>query len=155
MSRKGEKAESSGESLQAGDSLIHLKETTSDCSDKNLLSDDTGSAANRRALQPIVTLTTLKMQTQRPQRGKQAEPEAASEDLATISATSTSNADTSLAELTASSSVEADSEQSASVEDAGEEVDEKEAPVSQGKKNGTGKAKIAARRRSGRATNRR
>lgn len=155
MSQKGEKVESSREPVEAADGLMHVKETTSDCSDKNLLSDDTGLATNRKSLQPVVTLTHLKMQTQRPQKGKLAEPEATSEDLSTVSATSSSNTDTSLAEMAASGSVEADSEPSASGENASEEVDEKEAPVTQGKKNGTGKAKTTTRRRSGRATNRR
>lgn len=151
MSRKGEDAEDSRESVQPAEGLMHITETASDCSDKNLLSDDTDLVTNLKSLQPVVTLTQLKMQI----RGKPAEPEATSEDLSTASATITSNMDTSPAEVPASSSVDMDSEPSAAAEDANEELEEKEAPATQGKKNGTGKAKATPRRRSGRAANRR
>ncbi|XP_026029520.1 cdkn1a interacting zinc finger protein 1a [Astatotilapia calliptera] len=152
VSRKGEDAEDSRESVQPADGLMHINETASDCSDKNLLSDDTDLATNLKSLQPVVTLTQLKMQIQGEEKGKLAEPEATSEDLSTTSATITSNMDTSPAEVPASSSVDMDSEPSASAEDATEELEEREAPATQGKKIGTGKA---PRRRSGRAANRR
>lgn len=152
VSRKGEDADDSRESVQPADGLMHINETASDCSDKNLLSDDTDLATNLKSLQPVVTLTQLKMQIQGEEKGKLAEPEATSEDLSTTSATITSNMDTSPAEVPASSSVDMDSEPSASAEDATEELEEREAPATQGKKIGTGKA---PRRRSGRAANRR
>lgn len=147
VSRKGEDAEDSRESVQPADGLMHINETASDCSDKNLLSDDRDLATNLKSLQPVVTLTQLKMQIQGEEKGK-----ATSEDLSTTSATITSNMDTSPAEVPASSSVDMDSEPSASAEDATEELEEREAPATQGKKIGTGKA---PRRRSGRAANRR
>lgn len=155
VSRKGEDAEDSRESVQPADRLMHINETASDCSDKNLLSDDTDLATNLKSLQPVVTLTQLKMQIRGKQKEKPAEPEATSEDLSTTSATITSNMDTSPAEVPASSSVDMDSEPSAAAEDANEELEEKEAPATQGKKIGTGKAKATPRRRSGRAANRR
>ncbi|XP_023275322.1 cip1-interacting zinc finger protein [Seriola lalandi dorsalis] len=174
-SQKGEAVESSRESLLASDSLRPVTETTTDWSDENALSDDTGLVTNLNSLQPIITLTRLQMQTENQQQEKESEPDPTSQDFTTSSATCTDSTDQDLslhskeeettsqasvaqetpAELPAGSREEPDSEPAAAVEDANEEEEEKEAPAVPGKKNSTGKAKTTPKRRSGRATNRR
>lgn len=174
VSQKGDAVDSSRESLSAADSLRPVSETTTDCSDKNVLSDDTGLPTNPNSMQPTIALTRL--QTQNQQQEKQAEAETPSQDFSAISETSTDNVDQDLslhpkeeantsqvsaaqespAEQTAGSTEEADSEPAASAEEVHEEEEEeKEAPAAPGKKNGTGKTKAATKRRSGRAANRR
>lgn len=172
VSQKGESVESSGESLQAADSLRPVTETTTDCSDENLESDD--AAKNTNPKHPIITLTRLKVQKENQQEVKQAEPELTLQDSTSISATSTSDADQDLslhheeeqntsqvslaqespAEPPAGSREEANSEPAAADEEANEE-EEKEGPAGPRKNNGTGKAKATPKRRSGRATNKR
>uniref|UniRef100_A0A3B5B8T3 Uncharacterized LOC103376137 n=1 Tax=Stegastes partitus TaxID=144197 RepID=A0A3B5B8T3_9TELE len=176
VSQKGEAAESSGEPLQAADSLRPVTETTTDCSDENLPSDDAGLAKNTNPKHPIITLTRVNVQTENQQEVKQAEQELTSQDSALISATSTSDADQDLslpheeeqntsqassaqespAEPPAGSREEeaANSEPAAADEEANED-EEKEAPAGPRKNNGTGKAKATPKRRSGRAANKR
>lgn len=168
-SQKSGAVESSRESLLAADSLRPVTETTTDCTDENSLSDETGSVTNLNSIQPIITLTRLTVQTENQQ---QAEPDPTSQDSISTSATSTGNTDQELslhikeettsqvsvvlenpAELPAGSREEPDSEPAAAAEDANGDEEEREAPAVPGKKNGTGKAK--PKRRSGRATNRR
>ncbi|TDH02069.1 hypothetical protein EPR50_G00169570 [Perca flavescens] len=166
LSQKSGAVESSRESLLAADSLRPVTETTTDCTDENSLSDETGLVTNLNSIQPIITLT---LQTENQQ---QAEPDPTSQDLVSTSATSTGNTDQELslhikkeeptsqvsvvlespAELPAGSREEPDSEPADAAEDANRD-EEREAPAVPGKKNGTGKAK--PKRRSGRATNRR
>ncbi|XP_070706824.1 cdkn1a interacting zinc finger protein 1a [Pempheris klunzingeri] len=174
--QKGEAVESSGESLLAADSLRLVTETTTDCLEENSLSDDTGSVTNLNST-PIITLTRLSTQTEE----ERAEPGPTSQDFITTSATSICSTDQDLslhskeeettpqasavqegpAELPAGSREEPDSVPAAAAEDANEEEEEeeeeeeKEAPAVPGKKSGTGKAKAAPKRRSGRAANRR
>lgn len=171
--QKGEVVESSRESLLAADSLM----PTTDCSDENSLSGDTGLVTNLNSMQPMITLTRLSMQTEKQQQEEQAEPNATSQDFITTSATSSGSTDQDLslhskeeettsqasvdqespAELPAGSREEPDSEPvaAAAAEDANEEEEEeKEAPVVPGKKSSTGKAKTTPKRRTGRATRR-
>ncbi|XP_071321299.1 cdkn1a interacting zinc finger protein 1a [Trachinotus anak] len=175
LSQKGEAVESSRESLLASGSLRPVTKTTTDWSDENSLSDDTGLVTNLDSLQPIITLTRLQMQTENQQQEEESEPDPTSQDITTTSATCTDSTDQDLslhskeedttskaslvqespAELPAGSSEKPDSEPAASIEDANEEEEEKEAPAVPGKRNSTGKAKTAPKRRSGRATNRR
>lgn len=171
VSQKDEAVESSRKSLLAADSLRPETETASDCSDKNLHSGDTDLTTSANSMQPTITLTQLNSENQ--QAEGQAEPLPTSQDVTTISATSTGNVDQDLslhheeeenasqvssaqespAELPAGSRQEANSEPAAAAEDANEE--EAEAPAGPGRKNSAGKAKATAKRRSGRATNRR
>lgn len=170
VSQKSEAVESSGESLQAADSLRPSTETTTDCSDENLLSDDAGLVTDTSPKQPSITLTRLKVQKE----NQQAEPELTSQDSTSVSATSTSDADQDLslhheeeqntsqvssaqespAELPAGSTEEANSEPGVPEQGANEE-EEKEAPAGPRKNIGTGKAKATPKRRSGRAANKR
>lgn len=175
LSQKGEDFESSTESLLAEDSLRPVTDTTTDCADKNSHSNDTGLETNLNSMQPIITLTRLKMQTVNQQQEKEAEPSPTSQNFTTTSRTSSGSTDQdlslhskeeettsqesvvqeSLAELSACSREEPDSEPAAAFGDANEEDEEREVPAVPGKKNGTGKAKATPKRRSGRATNRR
>ncbi|XP_022053667.2 cdkn1a interacting zinc finger protein 1a [Acanthochromis polyacanthus] len=170
VSQKGEAVESSGESLQAAASLRPSTDTTTDCSDENLLSDDAGLATDTSSKHPTITLTRLKVQKE----NQQAEPELTSQDSTSVSATSTSDADQDLslhhedeqnasqvssaqespAEPPAGSAEEANSEPGAPEQGANEE-EEKEAPAGPRKNIGTGKAKATPKRRSGRAANKR
>ncbi|XP_040915228.1 cdkn1a interacting zinc finger protein 1a [Toxotes jaculatrix] len=177
LSQKSEDVESSRGSLLATDSLRPVTEATTDWSDENPLTDDTGLVTDLNSMQPIITLTRLKMQTENQQREKESEPSPTLQDFSTTSATCTGSTDQDLslhskeeetpsqasvvqespAELPAGSREEPDSEPAAAVEAANEEEEEeeKEAPAVPGRKNGTGKAKTTPKRRSGRATNRR
>ncbi|KAG8010735.1 Cip1-interacting zinc finger protein [Nibea albiflora] len=167
LSQKEEAVASSRESLLAADSLGPVTETTTDCSDENSRSDDTGLVTNVNSKQATITLTQLDMQTENQQRKEQAGPGQASLDLAATSAASTGSADQDLHSKTSQDSVvqerpagsreEPDSEPGGAAEDANEggeeeEEEEKEAPAATGKKSGTGKAK--PKRRSGRASRR-
>ncbi|XP_026211044.1 cdkn1a interacting zinc finger protein 1a [Anabas testudineus] len=175
LSQKEEAVESSRESLLAEESLRPLTDTTTDCADKNSHSSNTDVDTNLNSMQPIITLTRLKMQTDNQQQEKDAELSSTSQDFTTTSRASTGSTDQDLslhskekettsqesvvqespAELPAGSRETADSEAAAAVEDANEEDEEGEAPAVPGRKNGTGKAKATPKRRSGRATNRR
>nr|XP_020456454.1 cip1-interacting zinc finger protein-like [Monopterus albus] len=170
LSQKGEAVESSRESLLAGDSLRPVTDITTDCSDKNYCID--GSLTNQNSMHPIVTLTRLKVQTDN-QQEKEAEHRPMSQDFTATSVTSTGSTDQDLClhskeeettsqasgdqespvELPVGSREGPGSELAAAVKDANED-EEEEAPVLPGKKNCTGKAKTATKRRSGRATNR-
>ncbi|XP_044189214.1 cdkn1a interacting zinc finger protein 1a [Thunnus albacares] len=178
-----QKGEASRESLLAEDSLRSAPETTTDCLDENSLSHDTGLVTDLNSMQPSITLTRLSMQAENQQQENQAEPDPTSQDLITTSATSSGSTDQELSlqneeeeptsqasvvqespgELAAGSTKEPDSEATAAAaaaaaaaanEEEEEEKEEKEAPAAR-KNNGTGKTKTTAKRRSGRAANRR
>ncbi|GAA6217147.1 cip1-interacting zinc finger protein isoform X2 [Lates japonicus] len=176
LSQKGEATESSRESPLATDSLRPGTGTTTDWSDENSLSGDTGLVTNVNSMQPVITLTRLKAQRENQQQEEESEPDPTSQDLTTTSVTCTGSTDQDLslhskeedttsqasvvqespAELPAGSREEPDSEPAAAAEDFNEgEEEEREAPAVPGKKNSTGKAKTTPKRRSGRATNRR
>ncbi|XP_018518467.1 cdkn1a interacting zinc finger protein 1a isoform X2 [Lates calcarifer] len=176
LSQKGEATESSRESPLATDSLRPVTGTTTDWSDENSLSDDTGLVTNVNSMQPVITLTRLKVQRENQQQEEESEPDLTSQDLTTTSVTCTGSTDQDLSlhskeegttsqasvvqespiELPAGSREEPDSEPAAAAEDFNEEEEEeREAPAVTGKKNSTGKAKTTPKRRSGRATNRR
>lgn len=164
VSQKGEAVESSGETLRPE------TETTTDCSDENLLSEDAGLATDTSPKHPTITLTRLKVQKE----NQQAEPELTSQDSTSVSATSTTDADQDLslhheeeqntsqvssaqespAEPPAGSTEEANSEPGAPEQGANEE-EEKEAPAGPRKNVGAGKAKATPKRRSGRSANKR
>ncbi|XP_069027957.1 cdkn1a interacting zinc finger protein 1a [Embiotoca jacksoni] len=149
VSQKVEAVKSSRESLLAADGLGPKAETLTDCSDENLLADNPGSVTDPNSMQPIITLTRLKVQGESQQGDEREEPERASEDFAAISETNTDQ-DLSLlleeeeatsqaceaqqgpAELPAGSTEEVDSEPAAAVEDAKKEEvaeEESEAPA--------------------------
>lgn len=174
LSQKSEGVESSKESLLAEDSLMPATDTTTDSAEKDSHSSSIGLDTNQDSMQPVITLTRLKMQTDDQQQEKEAEPSSTSEDLSTTSRNTIGSTDQDLslyskeettsqesvvqeilAELPADSREKPDSEPAAAVEDANEEDEEKEAPAVPGKKNGTGRARATPKRRSGRATNRR
>ncbi|XP_060937861.1 cdkn1a interacting zinc finger protein 1a [Limanda limanda] len=163
------KEEAVRERLLAADSLRPVKENTTDLSEENSLSDDTGSVTN--STQPKITLT----ETENQQNENEPEPDPTSNDTITTSATCAGSTDEDLplhsqeeessaqasvlqespAELSAESREEPDSMQAAVAEDVKEEEQlEMEAPAVPGKKNGTAKGKTAAKRRSGRANRR-
>ncbi|XP_047426025.1 cdkn1a interacting zinc finger protein 1a [Mugil cephalus] len=174
VSQKGEAVESSRKPLLAADGLRPVTETTaSDCSDQNLHSDDTSLTRSVNSTQPAITLTRLNSENQ--QEEGRAEPPSTPQDFTPISSAGAGSADQDLslrreeeenasrassaqespAELPAGGRQEANSEPAAAAEDANEEEEEEEAPAGPGRKNGAGKAKATAKRRSGRATNRR
>ncbi|XP_042364955.1 cdkn1a interacting zinc finger protein 1a [Plectropomus leopardus] len=162
LSQKSGAVKSSRESLPAAESLVPVKETTTDSLDENSLSDET-VVTDPNSRQPMIKLTRLNRQTKKQQQEEQAEPDPTSQDFISTSATSkeeetSSQASEGLespAELPAGSREEPDSEPAAAAEDANEEEAEEETPAVPGKKNITGKAKTTSKRRSGRATNRR
>lgn len=141
---------SSRESPCAADSLRPLTEPTADCLD---------------SMQPIIKLTGLK---ENQQQEEEAELDPTSQDFTAISATCNTDQDllgkeeetTSQAsgvqerpaELPAGS--QGEPEREAAAEDTNEER-EREAPAVPGKNSNTAKAKTPAKRRSGRAANRR
>lgn len=141
---------SSRECLHAADSLKPLTEPTADCLDST---------------QPIIKLTGL---TENQQKGEEEELNPTSQDITTISATCNTDQDllgkeeetTSQAsgvqerpaELPAGS--QGEPELDAAAEDTNE-GGEKEAPAVPEKNSNTAKAKTTAKRRSGRAANRR
>ncbi|KAK2819207.1 hypothetical protein Q5P01_024768 [Channa striata] len=173
LSQKGEAVESSRASLLDEGSFKTVTETNTDCSEKKSYCSDTGLETNLNSMQPIITLTRLKMQTESQQQEKEAEPDPTTQDFVTISTASTSSTNQelhsreentlsqgsidqgSLAELHGVKKKEPDCELAAAAEGANEEEEEKEAPAVPGKKNSTGKVKAIPKRRSGRATNRR
>ncbi|KAF0031517.1 hypothetical protein F2P81_016072 [Scophthalmus maximus] len=169
-SQKGKAAESSRECLLATDGLRPVTESTTDLSEENSLSDDTGAVINVNSMQPKIALARLEMQTEDRQRENESEPNPASQDACTTSATCAGSTDQDLglrsqeeetpsqasvlqespAELPAGGREEPDSEPAAAVEDANEEEEEEgEAPVRPGKKNSTRKEKSTAKRRGG------
>ncbi|XP_041826449.1 cdkn1a interacting zinc finger protein 1a [Melanotaenia boesemani] len=173
VSQKDEAVQSSRKSILAADNFDLVTETSTDCSDKELLSADTSVAANLGSMQPIITVSRLKMQKENQLQQKEAETDSTSQDL-TVSATSTDNLDQDLilneeeddtsqapsaqestAEQPAGSREEAVLEPEAANDESMEEEEEKESPAGTRKNNGTGKAKTTAKRRSGRAMNRR
>ncbi|TKS84412.1 Zinc finger protein 1 [Collichthys lucidus] len=148
LNQKEEAVASSRESLLAADSLAPVTEPTTDCSDENARSDDTGLVTNKNSKQAPVTLTRLDTQTEKQQQKEQAGPSQTSLDEETTSQ------DSVVQERPAGSREEPDSEPGGSAEDANEgEEEEKEAPAATGKKGGAGKAKTT-KRRSGRANRR-
>ncbi|XP_019937789.2 cdkn1a interacting zinc finger protein 1a [Paralichthys olivaceus] len=167
LSQKDEAVGSSRERLLAAESLRPVTENTTDLSEANSLSDDTGSVTN--STQPKITLT----QTENQQHENESEPDLTSHDNIATSATCAGSTDQDLtlhsqeeepttegsmlqetpAELCAESREDPDSMPVA--EDVNEEEQlEMEAPAVPGKKNGTSKAKTTTKRRSGRAANR-
>lgn len=162
LGQKGEAVESSREPLQASDSLRPVTETTTDWSDENALSNDIGLRTNPNSLQPTVSLTMLQMQTENQQQETESGLDPTSQDLTSATCTDSTDQDLSLSsreEETAAQESPAelpDSEPAAAVEEANEgEEEPAEAPAAPGKKSSTGKTKPTAKRRSGRATNRR
>ncbi|KAF3701991.1 Cip1-interacting zinc finger protein [Channa argus] len=172
LRQKGEAVESSGASLLAEGSFTPITETTTDCAEKSSCCVNIGLETNLNSMQPIITLTRLKMQTEDQQQEKEAKPNPTLQDFA-ISAASTSSTNQelcsreekttsqgsidpgSVAELLAIKRDEPASELAAAAEGDNEEEEEKEVPAVPEKKNGTGKAKAIPKRRSVRATNRR
>ena len=135
-----QKEEAVRESLLAADSLRPVTENTTDLSEENSLPDDTGSVTN--STQPKLAGSTDKDLTLHSQEEESTAEESVLQE--------------SPAELSAESREEPDSVQAAVAEDVNEEEQlEMDAPAVPGKKNGTGKGKAAAKRRSGRAANRR
>ncbi|XP_072228643.1 cdkn1a interacting zinc finger protein 1a [Leuresthes tenuis] len=185
MSQKSEAPQSSKKSTQAADSVRSVTETPTDCSNEGSLSVDTGAAANLNSMQPIITVSQLKTQTENQPQEKQQETDSTSQDLTISATSTgdldqdlslhheeednpsqASEAQESPAELPAGSREEAEAEPAeaepapaAAAADSNEEEEveekEEELPAGPGKKNSTGKAKSTAKRRSGRATNRR
>uniref|UniRef100_A0A8C7YTN9 Cdkn1a interacting zinc finger protein 1a n=1 Tax=Oryzias sinensis TaxID=183150 RepID=A0A8C7YTN9_9TELE len=162
--QKGEGSQSSRKSSAAADSGGAATQISTDCSEENLLSVEKDVAPNLNSLQSIISVN-------RPKEKQPAETDSNSQDL-TISTLSSGSPDEAVctqhrdeentpyasaaleseADLPRSSTEEADSEPAAVAENSN---DEDEAPAGPGKKNGTGKARTAPKRRSGRATNRR
>ncbi|RVE65869.1 hypothetical protein OJAV_G00120750 [Oryzias javanicus] len=160
--QKGEEGQSSRKSLVAADSGGPVAQSSTDCSEENLLSVGKDVASDLNSLQSTISVNRLKEK-------QPAETDSNLEDFLALSAGSqdealsthhkdgenspyASAAPESEGDLLRSSTEEADSEPAAVAENSNEE---EEAPAGSGKKNGTGKAKTAPKRRSGRATNRR
>ncbi|KAM4719496.1 cdkn1a interacting zinc finger protein 1a isoform 1-T3 [Anableps anableps] len=174
VGEKGEAAQASTKSIPAADSLRPVTET-SDCSQENLLPTDTSEAADLNSTKSIISAVELK--TQDENQLKESEATSSSLDFA-LSATSNENPNQELSpdhkersnasqvsateespvEPAADSREEADSEPAATAGDSNveeEEEEEEEPPAGPGKKNCGGKGKNTAKRRSGRAANRR
>ncbi|MEQ2201162.1 hypothetical protein XENOCAPTIV_008494 [Xenoophorus captivus] len=165
IGEKGEEPQPSTKSIPAADSLRPVTET-SDCSQENLLTTDTMEAADLNSTKTIISVTKLKAQEESQLKEKRAEGNSTSQDF-TLSPTSNENpnqeeksnaSQVSAPEETpvesAVSREEADLEPVAAAEVSNGE-DGEEAPVGPEKKNHEGKAKNTAKRRSGRAANRR
>ncbi|MEQ2300000.1 hypothetical protein AMECASPLE_020727 [Ameca splendens] len=165
IGEKGEEPQPSTKSIPAADSLRPVTET-SDCSQENLLTTDTMEAADLNSTKTIISVTKLKAQEESQLKEKRAEANSTSQDF-TLSVTSNENpnqeeksnaSQVSAPEETpvesAVSREEADLEPVAAAEVSNGE-DGEEAPVGPEKKNHEGKAKNTAKRRSGRAANRR
>lgn len=139
LSQKGEVVASSREPLRAADGFRPVTEGTTDCPDETSPPEDPALAtATTNSLRPVITLTRLNAQTENQEQEGRAGPDQTSQD----SVTSTEEPDSQRAAA-------------AAAEDANEEAEQQEAPALAGKKSGTGKAKTASKRRSGRATSRR
>ncbi|KAM9735062.1 cdkn1a interacting zinc finger protein 1a [Menidia menidia] len=153
LAQKGD--QSSGGAIQAAESFQSETEAPTDCS------DDMEAAANVNSMQPVVTVSRMKTDNQLEENQQE------TDSTSQVSAANTEDLDKALslhqgvedgsptvspAELPAGSREEAGSEP-APAQDSNEE--EEEPPAAPGKKNSTGKAKATAKRRSGRATNRR
>lgn len=157
VDEKAEDARPSPESIPAADDLRPVTET-SDCSQENLLTTDTSEATELNSTVPIVSATELKAPSENPE-----ESEASSilQDCnQEVSPDHEERGEASQVSETEESRVEqreqGDSESAAAAEDSnGEDDEEEEAPAGPGKKNYGGKGKSKAKRRSGRATNRR
>lgn len=161
VGEKAEDARPSTESIPAADSLRPVTET-SDCSQENLLTTDTSEATELNFTVPIVSVTKLKTPTENLEESE-ASPilqdcnqEVSPDHEERGNASQVSETEESQVEPAAGSREQGDSERSAAAEDSnGEEDEEEEAPAGPGKKNYGGKGKNKAKRRSGRATNRR
>lgn len=156
VDEKAEDARPSPESIPADD--LRPVTETSDCSQENLLTTDTSEATELNSTVPIVSATELKAPSENPE-----ESEASSilQDCnQEVSPDHEERGEASQVSETEESRVEqreqGDSESAAAAEDSnGEDDEEEEAPAGPGKKNYGGKGKSKAKRRSGRATNRR
>ncbi|XP_017263366.1 cdkn1a interacting zinc finger protein 1a [Kryptolebias marmoratus] len=160
QSQESQAVETSIKSIPPADGFKPATETSTDCSQENVPSIDTSGATDLNIMKPVVSVTRLKMQEETQLQEKQPETDSTSEDLGT-SATSSQDENLSVQHEDRGVTSQApaaqespagggDSEPAAAEESNGEE--EEEAPASQGKKNGAGKAKTTAKRRSGRST---
>uniref|UniRef100_A0A1A8CI73 Cdkn1a interacting zinc finger protein 1a n=2 Tax=Nothobranchius kadleci TaxID=1051664 RepID=A0A1A8CI73_NOTKA len=154
MSQTSAAVQSSGKSDPPADGFKPVTETSTDSSGEALLSFDSSEAANLCTMEPVVAVSRLKTQKE-----KELEPEthSTSQDIG-ILATSCSDDGASLhCGITAQESpaevVDPELAAAAAAEESNGEEEEEEAPAI--KKNGTGRAKPTAKRRSTRATNRR
>ncbi|XP_030004422.1 cdkn1a interacting zinc finger protein 1a isoform X2 [Sphaeramia orbicularis] len=174
MSQKGEAVESCRESVQAQDSVCPVPESNRDWS------DDTSLDSGLNSVQPIITLPQM---TQQPE--KQEEPNVSLADLSSTSPLSSTHCtDHGFCSVEDKTTSHDSVDQKEPADSKEEPTDSKEEPadskdepgpdptadaegneeqqegemepvVVQGKKNSTGKAKAAPKRRSGRAANRR
>uniref|UniRef100_A0A1A7XDF8 Cdkn1a interacting zinc finger protein 1a n=1 Tax=Iconisemion striatum TaxID=60296 RepID=A0A1A7XDF8_9TELE len=134
MSQKSAAVQSSEKSNPPADSFKPVTETSTDCSEEAVLSFASSEAANLSTMEPVVTV---------------------GQDLSTLATSSSDDGASLRHDITAQESPAevADPEPAAAAAEESNGEQEEEAPA--GKRNGTGRAKTTAKRRSVRATNRR